>query len=1026
MSTTTAAVVMIVVVLIVGGAGYFGLSAAGAGGGKTTTTHKTCSPPNSPLCAPVGQTDVSTFTPYRPALGQDYVQISQGQSLPVTVQVTGGETVNEYSVNWGNGVYTNGSTPTMAYTYSTLGTYVVSAQARVGTIWHTGPHALIAVKVGPSLETSSSGFFPVLTTTITNGSGAGANYGWIQVGQGPITVTGSYASLPLNPSYLALQPSITGTGCTGTSTASSASATCSYTAAGIYTITFAGPINDTATAPASIIYQNYTWTVVVTPAGQAPGCSSCAGVPLGTSPHPGRLDIYEIAPGGETTSDPSVDYESVGAEPELNVMETLITYNGTDIGTNYSAFVPVLSTCVPGSPQCAAMYSGNNLVVNNATTGTPQYYTFPIDPNAKFYDPATHNSWPVFPSDVAFSVARNVAMATNPSDPGWILGQALLPADGNLSWDVVNGIPLHVLFYGTNSNNTVTHIMSSILVNDSTYCPASALAAHGCITFDAFGAGHSVAYFLELVAAAWGLEVQSCGWASAQGASIPGFVTPAAASGDGPCLLPGGASSTSQASFQSWLSSTPATYWDSVTYNSYVNWPVPYPGLLSAMVGSGPYYLASVSNSVGYTLAANPGYHGPTCAGQSGCYPAAGAYVPKVNVFWEPDDTIPLQEYLAGQSDASQYEAPETGEILQLAKNGQIGLYTQNTLDINQIEVNFQTNVTLLNTFVPTHVNIPADFFAQVGLRQFLVHAFPYSYYINTIDTVNGVQYALPYGGVIPRGMGDYYPTNISWPAGNPVTNAGVVGSAAWWWQQATTSGTPTYDPELAACTTSSPCVFPILGQQGASDLHAAFQAYAGNISALTGGRLQPYVYDITFANAVLYSGAPAGKNPLPFFRLGWAPDYPDPSDYVGPYLYPDSIYTSSNALYEALSGLYAGSAGNPGGPNDPYNSTSCGHWLDVGYWSAQTVIANNCQYTAYETMTHALDLAAAAVGAQRVLDFNMAEHILNGLAFYVYTTQNAGVGTYANWINPATINTNIVIGATDQLWFQWGGNGVL
>ena len=1032
-TATTAGAVMIVVILLVGGLGYAGLAATNNGGGSNT--QQTCSPPTSQACKSTAANDVTTFTPFKPGLGSTFVQVSQGTSVPVTVGLAQGESASNFSVTWGDSSLANDTTysnsPTQTHTFNSLGTFIISAEALVGTSWHTGTHSLIVVQVGPSLATSSSGVYPTLTTSLTNGSSsATSNFGFITQGGGPIVVSGAYSTLPLNPSYLPGAPKIVNSGgtCTNTNTSNSASGTCTFGSAGIYTVTFTGAITY---LPASAVqaYANYTWTVYVTPTGVTPSCNSCVGIVPGTSPHPGTLDIYEIAPGGGTTMDPGVDYESVGAEVILNTYENLITYNGTNVGVDPSNYVPELATCVPGTAACAAMYGGNDLLVKNSS-GQPEYYTFAIDPNAKFYDPATGSSWSVYPSDVAFSAARNIAIGTYPNDPGWILAQALTPGNGNGSWDTaVPGFPgIHAMFYGPNSNNTVNNIMDSILVNDSTYCPAAALAAAGCVTFNAWADQHTWAYFLELVASPWGLTIVSSGYYTAQGGGLPGWPASTAAAGDGPTLLPGNAHSTSDASYQAWLSSVsvPGTSttgfqtWDPVTIQGIVGWPYPDPNLEYKSAGSGPYYVVSYSKAVGYVLAANPAYHGPTCAGQAGCWPVAGTYVKHVNVFWDPDDTIGIQEYLAGQADSAAYDTGDTGQILQLVKNNQIGLATTPTLGIDQLEVNLQFNKTGLIALVGSTpgVNVPQDFFAQSGLRQFLNHAFPYSTFLNNLYTVDGIQYAEAYGGVIPHGMGDYYPTNVTWPAGNPDANAADVGGAAWWWSAITTSSNPAYDAELAGCTSSAPCYFPILGLQGVPSLNQAYTDFAQSVKTLTGGALQPYVFAITFEQSITTCATGPGTNPCDFFRLGWSPDYPDPSDYIGPYIQPDSIFTFDDALNEALSGQYATAT--------TYNNSACGHWDDIAYWANQAVLPSDCQWVAYKAMLLAFDQGGAVSGAQRTLLFNMAEHILNTMGLYVYTFQSIGVGTIANWVNQASINSNIVTGAVDQFWFLWRGNGVV
>ena len=87
-----------------------------------------------------------------------------------------------------------------------------------------------------------------------------------------------------------------------------------------------------------------------------------------------------MPPGEARREDPAIDYESVGYEPILNVYQTLVSYNGSLTGPTYQSFVPELATCVPGSPACSALYSGNNLI--NGVN-----YTFVINSKSQFYDP---------------------------------------------------------------------------------------------------------------------------------------------------------------------------------------------------------------------------------------------------------------------------------------------------------------------------------------------------------------------------------------------------------------------------------------------------------------------------------------------------------------------------------------------------------------------------------------------------------------------------------------------------------------
>jgi hypothetical protein len=734
--------------------------------------------------------------------------------------------------------------------------------------------------------------------------------------------------------------------------------------------------------------------------------SAAAGVTpdTGGSPHPGQIIYQEVAPGGATSVDPSVAYDSISAEPILNVYQTLVAFNGSST----VSFLPELSMCVPG-PGCAAMYGGASLVVNNVSTGSPQYWTFPIDPAARFYDPSTGANWPVYPSDVAFTFARTCGFADLPgfgAQPGWIECQALLPG-GNSKWD--GGI--HVPF-----NNTPQGLFSSILINDTTYCPVAAMVnSNGCVTFDVTGGGSAWPFFLLLVADSSGGSVEPCGWFSAQAAAVPGFPGTTAASGDGPCLLPGGAHSTSDTSFQAWLTSILPTYWDAFELLA-LNTPGIQPGVRWDMVGSGPYYLTNqpFGQSVGYTLAQNPVYQAPTgCAGQPNCEPLPGPahYMAHVTVVYRSTDSVGIDQYEAGQADFATILPGDTPQMLSLAQEGKIGVLTVPSLTIFLLAFSLTFSLTAAREIDPDPITVPGDFFSYVGVREFLVNAFPYTTVENTTFTTDGIPYGFNYGGAIPQHMGNYYPTNISWPTGDPVSNATTAGSAAWWWVQATTKGGPYYDPELANCTPSFPCQFPILGQMGNQQLGQMMPNYLASITSLTGGQLDPTTFACAFGNCCRSLGCSStpGQSDTPMGNLGWAPDYPDPTDYVSPLYYPNSTYTAGAALYQTLAPLSCS--------QDPTPASSPG----LLYWANQAGVPQACQGNAYAAMVWGMDQAAGmAVGPARVLMYNLVEHIANSLALYVYYDQQNEISTYASWIAKSSVNTNPMIGGEgDNLWYD-------
>jgi len=1023
---TTALVVMVVVIVLVGGAGYVALSVVpGRGTGSVTT----CSPSTNPVCqATSGINDVVLTVPFQAGIGQAIASSQQGISIPATVAVLNGESVSAFRIFWGDGSNYTGGNPTSNHDYTGLGWYVINAQALVGSVWHSGPAYLYPIQITPNIQTQSSGFYPTLTTTFSNGSSAATQFGWFS-GSGSVAVSGVYTYNSTAGGYTDQPPTLTSTGGTEShlvSTSTSVAATYSFAGPGLYYITMVGPVS----GPTGPIYQNYTWTVYVAPTGVSPGCGACHGPnPSAKSPHSGVI-LEEADWGSPVSMDPSVAYDGVSPTAFFSVYQTLVTYNWTST----TSYLPQLSLCVPG-PGCAAMFGGNSLIVNNQTSATPEFWTFPIDPAAHFYDPSTGGNWSVYPSDVVFSLARTCGFADLPGvgiQPGWIQCQALLPM-GNAAWDA----GIHAPY-----NNTPQSLLDSMRVNDSAYCPASVMAvSNGCITFDAWGGavpgvspGAAWPFFLQLITDPEGADIEPCGWFTYHNAGVPGFNGTTAAHGDGPCYLPGSSprhpiTNTTDPAWKSYLGTLSPTYWDSFELLA-LDAPGIQPNVQWNLVGSGPYFVANqpFQQSVGFTLEQNPAYQAPTgCKGQPHCQPLPGPmhYAGKVTVVFQSTDTVGIEDYNAGLTDFASIESSETGELLSLVSEGKIGVFSFPSFDIETLGFAQEFNLATARMLDPEVLNIPSNFFNYIGLREFLVNAFPYTTVEDTINTVDGIQYGVNFGGWIPQGMGNYYPTNISWPSGDPVANPTVNGSAAWWWAQATNQSSPYYDSYLGNCTSDSPCQFPITLPSGAPALDEMIQDYVPFIDALSHGRLVPNLLDIPYAEYVLNSwgnGIP-GKSGAPFTLYPAVPDYPDPTDYTAVTYYPNGAYTSGLAFSEGLSPWTCGSSHDaPPGMPAPDGSMAA-----LLFWAHQPGIPQACQGDAYSAMYWGLSQAATmTIGPGRVLLYNLAEHIANHLALYVYMEQQNYVSTYASWINPNTLNLNVMQWPGGlRAWYLIGGNGV-
>jgi len=734
----------------------------------------------------------------------------------------------------------------------------------------------------------------------------------------------------------------------------------------------------------------------------------------GKGPHPGTLEIWLATGGGPSTVDPGQCYYTVCADPITNVYESLIAFNGTLTGPTADQFVPQVATCVPGSNLCLSQFGGNDLIYPNLTTGAPQYYTFEIDQNAHFYDPVTNVGWPVYPSDVVFTFARTMGWSDLPFEQatnGWINTQDLVPK-GNSTWDGGLHAPL---------NNTPGNILGAFIINDTNYCPTSpTILTNGCVTFNVGGSGLAWPYFLQLVADELGGGIVPCGAFTALGATVPGFLGTNASGGDGPCLLPGNTTSTTAPGYAAYIAATGPTGWDTFEKEA-LNLPnAIQPAVQWTMIGSGPYYVTNpVNPAQGYTLTANPDYKAPVgCAGQPGCLPAAGAYAHAVDVVWESGsagDTTGLNEMAAGQADSAGFFSSDTATVLGFTSYKLITGVPSLTIFFDPIDLNFSVAAEATQDS-SGQLNVPGDFLQNVALRQFLVNAYPYTTIDQTISCViaGTVCFGAPYGGAIPHNMGNYYPTNVSWPTGNPISNPTQTGNVTWWWTQATTVGSQWYDPQLSGCNAGTPCRWATFSITGNTALDTTFNDWNQQVFNLTGGALSPYLVDISGSVAIGDLGSTPGNNPLPVYSFGWAPDYPDPTDYVTPVWYPDNSYTAPDAVHETLA-------------TSTNNASSCtstyGTWATLVLYANMGQVPTNCQGAAYDTMVAWMNLAAHEPNiVYRTLEYNLIEHIGNELALYVYDPQQLSAVDYGNWIQGSTINLNPLYGGGGvNIWSFWG-----
>jgi hypothetical protein len=123
----------------------------------------------------------------------------------------------------------------------------------------------------------------------------------------------------------------------------------------------------------------------------------------------------------------------------------------------------------------------------------------------------------------------------------------------------------------------------------------------------------------------------------------------------------------------------------------------------------------------------------------------------------------------------------------------------------------------------------------------------------------------------------------------------------------------------------------------------------------------------------------------------------------------PDNAYTYGDAVAEELA---------------LFNGTSCPQSIAY-YVDLAKPVSQACEGAAYWAMTQLLYRAnAAPLGPNRVLLYNMMEHIANQLALYISEQQINAVVSFSSWIRPDSIDTNVIL-VGSYTWYSIAGNSV-
>ena len=574
------------------------------------------------------------------------------------------------------------------------------------------------------------------------------------------------------------------------------------------------------------------------------------GLTIFPSPSNGQsLTNSEVVSSGYRTLDGQIAYDTVSNEILDNTYLYLDSYNGS----SSSSFVPILASQLPSVSNGGinnVAYSRTVPGINStgyangsAVTYTYQpyqVYNFTIRSNATWQDGTSVTAY-----DVAYGIIRDMLFVNGqPGTPGWIQAQALLPNYAAFTFTDANS------FYNLTTNITWNN-------------------ATNTVTFY-FQSPEAPAFVYEIFAAS-GAYIMDPTWITAHGGGI------------------------------TWTPAGFAAYQTESSTAGYDNY------FINNIFADGPYELAYAVPGTEVVLQANPNYNPP------------GPWFPKpsisvVTILYLTSFTT---SYLLLKSGGAQFggiPSSSWSEAVGLQNAGTVKIHSFPTLSIYWYNFNANVNMTMAASAF-TGINMPSALFSVPLVRKAFAYAYNYAYYLSNQEgnpQFPSTTFAYGYMGMLPAGMlyspitsGMSYKQVVS--VFNNTTNHNApyynMTLAMIYWQEFL------HSPDAAKMGISASGMYkgamldiPIItfspdpqDEEGATTWGTALAIMMGyGASAFTQFPASPVPFAILLGYQVF------GQNPMPIYELGWAPDYPYPSDYMGPMAdpAPAALYPGANGMF--------------------------------------------------------------------------------------------------------------------------------